>query len=173
VSGRGGPLGSAKTARPTIADGATQRYTVEVPAGASRLEVKIGSPSDLEADLDLTVLHGGVVVGQSAGSDSEEQVMLANPAPGSYTVEVDGYDVPAGSTAYDYRDVFYAGALGTLRVGGAPVELGHGEAMTVSGTVTAETRAAAGRELFGEMTVVTEEGAVVGRGGVVIRAVSG
>ena len=41
--------------RPTIADGAVQAYTVEVPAGADRLDVKIGRTSDTGADLDLYV----------------------------------------------------------------------------------------------------------------------
>ena len=39
---------------------------------------------------------------------------IPNPEAGTYTVEVDGYSVPAGSTAYDYLDVFFSAALGTL-----------------------------------------------------------
>ncbi|MFE7278291.1 S8 family serine peptidase, partial [Streptomyces sp. NPDC057623] len=51
----GGPLGSAKTARPTVATGATQTTTVVVPKGTTSLDVAIGSPSDSSADLDLMV----------------------------------------------------------------------------------------------------------------------
>jgi hypothetical protein len=39
----GGPLGSSKTARPTIANGATQTTTVQVPEGAQSLDVTIGN----------------------------------------------------------------------------------------------------------------------------------
>ena len=43
----------------------------------------------------------------------------ANPAAGTYTVTVDGYSVPAGSTTYDYVDVFYGGSLGSISVDAA------------------------------------------------------
>jgi hypothetical protein len=58
VSGTGGPLGSAVRGRNTIADGAQQVFTVDVPAGAARLTVTIGNPSDPAADLDLFVRRG-------------------------------------------------------------------------------------------------------------------
>ena len=64
VKGQGGPLGSANAQRPTIADGASQQYTVVVPAGATRLDVAIGNTSDPGADLDLYVYNAaGAVVG--------------------------------------------------------------------------------------------------------------
>ena len=65
VTGQGGPLGSALTARPTIADGGQQAYQVTVPAGATRLDVAIGNTSDPAADLDLYVIRNGAVVGQA------------------------------------------------------------------------------------------------------------
>ena len=80
--------------------------------------------------------------------ETEESVSLDNPAAGTYTVEVVGFDVPAGTTDYDYRDVFFSPALGSVNV------------------------PAAGRALFGEMAVVTDEGAVVGRGAITIGAVT-
>ena len=123
VKGQGGPLGSAKALRPTIADGASQEYTVVVPAGATRLDVAINNPSDPAADLDLSVYRGATLVGQSADGDSDESVSLANPAAGTYTVVIDGYSVPAGSTQFDYRDVFYSAALGTLSAPSALVNV--------------------------------------------------
>lgn len=79
---QGGPLGSSKNARPTIADAATQTTTVDVPAGAKSLDVAIGNVSDTAADLDLTVYNAaGQVVGQSADGDSEEAVSIATPPP--------------------------------------------------------------------------------------------
>ena len=172
VSGQGGPLGSAAISRPTIGNHEVLTYQVEVPAGATRFDVRIGNTSDLAADLDLFVRRSGVLVGQSADGDSEEAVSLINPAPGVYTIEVDGYSVPAGSTEFDYRDVFYSAALGEISAASTAVTLANGASATISGSVTAEAAPAAGRQLFGEMVVVTDEGAVVGRGNVSIGSVS-
>ncbi|HEU5110477.1 MAG TPA: PPC domain-containing protein, partial [Micromonosporaceae bacterium] len=171
VTGQGGPLGSAQVSRPTIADGETQTYTVEVPPGASRLDVAIGNTSDLAADLDLFVRRNGAIVGQDADGDSEESVSIANPPAGTYQVEVDGFAVPAGTTEFDYRDVFFSPALGEVAASGAEAVLPHGHAAVIDGAVTALAVPAAGRQLFGEMLVVTDEGAVVGRGNVRIGAV--
>lgn len=172
VQARGGPLGSSFSARPSIATGETDTYTVEVPAGATRLDVSIGNTGDPGADLDLFVYRDGVEVGREADGDSEESVTLLDPPAGTYTVEVVGYDVPAGTTEYDYRDVFFSPALGSVDVPEAFVTLANGATTTITGTVTAQATPAAGRQLFGEMTVVTHEGAVVGRGAVRIGTVT-
>ena len=169
IEPQGGPLGSAVSDRKTIADGALQSFEVVVPEGASRFDAVIGNTSDLGADLDLYVYNeAGALVGQSADGDSEEAVSIVNPAAGTYTVDVDGYSVPAGTTEYDYRDVFFSPALGTLDVPSTPVELDGGESATVTGTLNALAEAAAGRQLFGEMRVVSSEGAVLGTGSVLV-----
>ncbi|WP_328933950.1 MULTISPECIES: S8 family serine peptidase [unclassified Streptomyces] len=171
---KGGPLGSSLTARPTITEGVTQTTTVDVPAGATSLNVAIGNVSDAAADLDLTVKNAaGAVVGTSADGDSEEAVSIANPAAGTYTVEVAGYSVPSGSTAYDYRDVFFSPALGTVGVdASAPVKLATGASATVSGSVTALAPAPAGREFFGQVQLVNARGTVAGVGSVKIEKVT-
>ena len=171
VTATGGPLGSANSARPTIADGASQEYTVEVPEGADRLDVAIGNVSDPAADLDLTVFLGDTQVGQAADGDSEESVSIPNPAAGTYTVVVDGYAVPSGSTEYDYLDVYFSPSLGTVDVPATATPLAGGATATITGTVTAAAAPPAGRSLFGEVTITTSEGAVVGRGSVLIGAV--
>jgi len=172
VQGQGGPLGSAAVSQESIGNGVSQQYTVNVPAGASRLDASIGNPSDLGADLDLYVYRNGVLVGQSADGDSEEAVSLPNPVAGSYVVRVDGYSVPAGTTTYDYRDVFYASALGNLSAPASPTMLPAAGTATIAGSVTALSAPAAGRQLFGELQLVTDEGALVGRGQVLIGAVT-
>jgi subtilisin family serine protease len=172
VSGQGGPLGSAFTARPTISQGVQQTFQVVVPAGSPRLDVAIGNTSDLGADLDLFVRLNGVEVGRAADGDSEEAVSIVNPAPGTYEVEVDGFAVPAGSTAYDYRDVFFSPALGSIAASPTVLTLANGASANISGSVTALTVPAAGRQIFGELRVVTSEGAVVGRGNVKIGTVN-
>lgn len=165
---RGGSLGSAATGRPSIAEGEQQQYTVTVPAGAEKLDVAIGNTSDVGADLDLYVYSGSTVVAQSADGDSEESVSIKNPAAGTYTVVVDGYSVPTGSTEYDYRDVFYSASLGTLSVPSTQVTLAGGASTQVTGSLTAAASAGAGRQLFGQMDVVSTEGAVLGTGSVLV-----
>ncbi|MFC9682049.1 S8 family serine peptidase [Streptomyces sp. NPDC056948] len=169
----GGPLGSAKTTRPSIKQGETQTTTVEVPAGAKSLDVAIGSVSDTAADLDLAVYDAaGTQVGSSADGDSEESVSVPSPAAGKYTVEVVGYSVPAGTTAYDYQDVFFSPSLGSVGVdGSAPVKLGTGASATVSGSVTAAAAAPEGREFFGQVQLVNARGTVAGLGSVKIEKV--
>ncbi len=169
----GGPLGSALNARPTIADQETQTTTVEVPAGAASLDVVIGNVSDTAADLDLVVYNAaGTAVGTSADGDSEEAVSIASPAAGTYTVEVIGYAIPAGTTGYDYLDVFYSSALGSIEVAGTAVKLGTGDSTTVSGNIVASAVAPAGREFFGQVTLVNAHGTAAGTGNVLIEKVT-
>ncbi|GAA3844888.1 S8 family serine peptidase [Saccharothrix violaceirubra] len=171
----GGALDSAKIARPSIADGTSQVYDVTVPAGATSLTATIGKPADISADLDLTVYNcttgSCVQAGQQADGDSEESVTLANPAAGLWKVVVDGYAVPAGTTEYDYIDVFAAPGLGTVTVTDSDANRAAGASWTVPGTVTATGQPGAGRVLRGELTVRAEGGAVVGRGAVIVENV--
>jgi hypothetical protein len=175
VTGKGGPLGSARSDRPTIAQGETRTTVVAVPAGTARLDVKIGNPGDKSADLDLYLKDSaGNVVAMSADGDAEEAVSIPNPKADAYTIEVDGYDAgPTGKTAYDYLDVFYGSGLGTLSVDPKTVPLRKGEQTTMTGTITAAARPAEGRRLFGEFRVVNSEGTVLGTGEVVIAEVKG
>lgn len=169
----GGPLGSAKTDRPTIATGDTQTTTVEVPAGAESLDVAIGNTADTGADLDLYVYDAaGTQIASSADGDSEESVSVPKPAAGTYTIEVVGYAVPAGSTAYDYRDVFFSSALGEVKVADTAVKLGTGASVTVSGDVVAAAEAPAGREFFGQVQLVNARGTAAGTGSVRIEKVT-
>jgi hypothetical protein len=173
VHAEGGPLGSSSSRRPTIANGAAQTYQVVVPAGATRLDVGIGNPSDAAADLDLYLVDAdGNVVAQSADGDSEEAVSVPDPAAGTYTVEIDGYSVPSGSTEFDYRDVFFSTGLGTLEVPATVTTLANGATATISGSVVAAAGVEEGRQLFGEMSVVTDQNTVVGRGTVQITEVT-
>ncbi|WP_250028256.1 S8 family serine peptidase [Paractinoplanes maris] len=172
VTAQGGPLGSASRQRPTIAEGASQEYEIVVPDGATRLDVAIGNPADAAADLDLSLYQGDTLVGQDADGDSEESISLANPPAGTYTAVVDGYSVPAGTTAYDYLDAFFSPALGSVSVPATPITLANGASTTVDATVTALSVPPAGRELSGEVAIVTDQGAVVGRAPITITSVT-
>ncbi|WP_079075242.1 S8 family serine peptidase [Streptomyces atriruber] len=170
---KGGSLGSSKSARPGIKQGETQTTEVVVPAGAERLDVAIGSTADVAADLDLAVKKDGAVVGSSAEGDSEESVSLKKPAAGTYTIEVTGYSVPSGSTAYDYRDVFFSDALGQVTVDESKtVQLPNGASAQIDAKVEAKAPAAAGRELFGEVSLLNAGGTVAGSGSVKVEKVT-
>jgi hypothetical protein len=170
---QGGALGSAATSRPTIADGATNTTEVTVPAGATRLDVAIGSTSDTGADLDLYVYLNGTEVGRSADGDSEESVSIADPAAGTYTVSVEGYSVPAGSTEYDYQDVFYSASLGSVNVDDSKtVSLADGASADVSADVLVSAPAPAGRQFFGEVRLLDAAGTAAGTGSVLIDKVT-
>ncbi|MGW4204281.1 S8 family serine peptidase [Streptomyces sp. NPDC004726] len=169
----GGSLGSAKVARPSIGHGESQETKVTIGAGVERLDVAIGGTSDPGADLDLTVYRDGVRVGQAADGDSEEAVSLVRPAPGEYTFVVDGYSVPAGTTAYDYRDVYFTPSLGELKVDATkPVKLGNGESAQVGAEVVVAGTAPEGRRFFGEVRLVDARGTSAGAGSVVIEKVT-
>ncbi|WP_381565217.1 S8 family serine peptidase [Streptomyces eurythermus] len=170
----GGPLGSAESARPAIKQGETRTTTVTVPAGATSLDVAIGRVSDAAADLDLAVYDAaGKEVGKSADGDSEEAVSVPSPAAGTYTIQVVGYSVPSGSTDYDYRDVFFSSALGSVTVADpAPVHLATGASATVTGQVTAAAEAPAGREFFGRVRLVNARGTTAGTASVKIGKVT-
>lgn len=172
VTAEGGALGSSHTERPTIADLATQNHEVTVPAGAESFTATIGNPSDQGADLDLSVFLDDVLVGQSADGDSEESVTIRNPEAGTYTVVVDGFAVPAGTTDYDYLDVFYAAALGELVVDSGPFDLATGGTAPVTGEVVANQAPTGDRKLFGQMRVLSDEDAVLGTGTVEVTAIN-
>lgn len=169
----GGSLGSAKVARPSIADGESQESTVTIGEGVERLDVAIGATSDNGADLDLVVLKDGAVVGQSADGDSEEAVSLIKPAAGTYTIVVDGYSVPAGTTEYDYRDVFFSSSLGTVKVdSNKSIKLANGASAQVSAEVLVSGAAPEGRQFFGEVQLLNSRGTAAGAGSVVIGKVT-
>jgi len=174
VTGRTSALTGARSERPTITEGGpSQEWTVAIPTGTSTFTARIGNPANAGTDLDLYVYLGNTLVGQAADGDSEEAVTLNNPAAGTYHVVVEPFaiDGPGTSTAYDYYDAFSSAALGTITASALSVPLTHGESTTVTGTVIPVAVPADGRQLSGELPIVSSEGAVVGRGSVTIEDV--
>lgn len=172
----GTALGSAFLATPTIAHHEQQTFDVTVPAGSTSLRATIGSPSDPAADLDLFVYNctgaSCVLAGQSADGDSEESVTIANPAVGLWRVLVDGYSVPAGTTTYNYVDVFANPAFGSVSVTDANALRPAGATWTVPGSVTANAAPEAGRVLLGNVQVRTDANVLVGSGDVIVESVT-
>ena len=167
---KGGSLGSAKVETPTIQHHEKQTRTVTIGAGVERLDVAIGNTSDKAADLDLSVKFDGKVVGSSADGDSEESVTLIKPAPGTYTVEIDGYSVQAaGGTTFDYKDVYYSASLGSVQVDSAKTyPLANGAGTKVAAEVLVNAAAPEGRQFFGEVQLLNARGTVAGSGSVLI-----
>ncbi|MEV4438694.1 S8 family serine peptidase [Streptomyces sp. NPDC049577] len=169
---KGGGLGSSKVTRPVIKEGEKQTTTVVLGEGVSRLEARIGGAADAKADLDLTVYKDGKVVGSSAGGSANELVTLDKPAAGEYTIEVAGYAVPSGSTAYDYRDAYFAPSLGEIKVDEKqPVKLAAGQSAQVTAQVVVAGAAPEGRVFSGDVQLVDAAGTVAGSGSVKIEKV--
>jgi len=172
----GTALGSAFLATPTIAHHAQQTTDVTVAAGSTSLRATIGGTSDPAADLDLFVYNctsgSCVLAGQSADGDSEESVTINNPAAGLWRVLVDGFAVPAGSTTYNYVDVFANPAFGSVSVTDANALRPAGSSWTVPGSVTANAAPAAGRVLLGNVQVRTDTNVLVGSGDVIVQSVT-
>ncbi len=170
---KGGSLGSAKVAKPSIRTGDEQEFEVTIGEGVEKLDVAIGGTSDTNADLDLYVFKGNTQVGKSTTAGSEEAVSLAKPAAGTYTVVVHGYSVPAGTTTYDYRDVYYAPSLGTIKVDESEaVNLANGAVAEIGAEVSVAGPAPEGRQFFGEVHLVNSRGTAAGTGSVVIEKVT-
>lgn len=170
----GGPLRSVLEQRPTIADAVQQQYQITVPAGSTALSVDIGSTSDIQADLDLVLLDcttgSCVQAAISADADSEEAVTVPDPAAGLWVAVVDGFDVPAGTTEFDYTDTITNPAYGSLVVDDTDALRETGATWTVPATLTAGNAPGAGRTLQGVTSVVTDTGAQVAIGTVLVRS---
>jgi hypothetical protein len=150
-------LRSASEQRPSIAQGAKHNISIAVPAGATQLQVRIGNPADLGSDLDLFVYNSaGQRVAQQADGDSEEAVTInlpANFAGDTFRAEIDGYAVPAGTTAFDYSDTFLKAGLGTLGVTDASAVRPTGATWTATATAKALASPGTGRFLQGFVQV--------------------
>jgi hypothetical protein len=171
----GSTLGSANQMTPVIAAGEQQSFDVVVTAGSTSLRATIGSPADVGADLDLFVYNctSGtcVLAAQNADGDSEESVTIANPAAGAWRVVVDGFAVPAGTTQFNYIDIFVNPALGSLSVTDANALRPAGASWSVPGSVTANLAPATGRVLLGNVRVLTDSDILIGSGDVIIESV--
>jgi hypothetical protein len=172
----GTALGSAFLATPSIAHHAQQVFTVTIPVTATTFRATIGGPSDPAADLDLFVFNCTtgtcVQAGSNADGDSEESVTIANAAPGVWRVLVDGFNVPAGTTTYNYVDVFAHSSFGAVAITDANALRPAGSTWTVPGSVTANAAPGAGRVLLGQVEVRTDANVLIGVGNVIVQSVT-
>ncbi|MCW2622201.1 MAG: serine protease [Frankiales bacterium] len=156
---RGGPLGSSRTQRPVVQDGQSVSSTVTVPVGATELQVELSNPTDPQADLDITLLRGGVVVATAAHAGSREVLRLPAPAPGAYQIRVEGYAVPSGRSGITVRDSVFAPAFGSLSSAGQSVQLPSRSTVPIRASLIAgPTAAGTGRQLVGRLSVALPSG---------------
>jgi hypothetical protein len=87
-------------------------------------------------------------------------------------VLVVGFAVPAGTTTYDYLDVFSGPSFGAIQIADTDQSRPGGASWTVTGTITPGAAPAAGRVLFGNVQVRTSADSLVGSGDVMIEAVT-
>ncbi|MCY7365914.1 MAG: hypothetical protein LH469_11485, partial [Frankiaceae bacterium] len=79
---------------------------------------------------------------------------------------------PAGSTTYQYVDVFTNPAFGAVSTSDTNAARPAGRSWTTAATVTAKLAPAAGRVLLGAVQVRTDGEVLVGSGDVVVNSVT-
>ena len=77
-------------------------------------------------------------------------------------VVVDGFAVPAGTTTYNYVDVFINAGFGSVSVTDANALRPAGSSWIVPGSVIANAAPAAGRVLLGNVQVRTDTNDLIG-----------
>jgi hypothetical protein len=171
----GGALASTQTQRPTVGHLASQTFDVSLPAGVTSYTIRTGNAADLRADIDLLVFRCAptcVLVGSSGGATAVEQVTLVNPVSALYRIQVDGFSVPSGSTAYDLIDSYVLPALGNLTSNDPNAVHASGSSWSPTATLTVFGDPGAGRKITGTLSVQTDTGATVGSGSLVVDALT-
>ena len=113
ASARG--LVAATTTVATVAQDESVDIAVSIPAGTSFARFALfDADVNPGTDLDFEVLDpAGQFIGGSFGQTSAEEFSPPDPAAGTYTVRIKGYNVPAGSTPLK----LFAWALGSTASG--------------------------------------------------------
>ena len=165
------PVGSARSETREIQPREQQVFEVEVLPGSTALMVKTDVQWELggadgpglyrggEADLDVYVFDctGDVCSAARADGDAlgDESIVVHNPAAGTWKVVVDAAAVPGDGVAYDYLDVVFNPAYGTLGTIDMPQERASGARWTTTANGWAAPAAhAAGRGPY--LAVVVE-----------------
>jgi len=126
----------AVTTAGSVATDGTVDFIVNVPVGTSYARFSLfDSEVSQAADLDLEVYFGGALVGGSGGSTSNEEVNLANPAAGAYTVRVVGYAVPVGAANFK----LFSWVLGTADAGNMTVAAPATATIGTTGSISFST----------------------------------
>jgi subtilisin family serine protease len=104
-----------------VGAGATAHTFTLSNAGVFRVAIP-PEATEANADLDVYVYGpGGTLVGSSTLGGTDEEVTLQDPANGTYTVYVHGWQAPGGDSSYTlYSWAVSNAAGGNLSIGSAP-----------------------------------------------------
>ena len=97
---------------------------------------------------------------------------ITNPAAGTWLVLIDGFAVPAGTTTYNYVDVFVNPAFGSVSVTDPNALRPAGSSWTVPASVSVTAAPADGRVLLGNVQVRTDANVLIGSGDVIVQSVT-
>jgi len=152
------PLGSAFSDRATLTSNGRQAiFDIDVPAGTETLTVKIGAPSDPNADLDLYLYDCSgkecFAVEHGVGSSADEVVTISKPREGKWKALIDPFSIPSGRTTFDYLDVFTNPKFGTLTSSGGPAMREPGAKWTEEVSARVTTAPAGSRYLMGVLGI--------------------
>ena len=115
---------------------AVKKYSVVVPADSVAARFSLDSLDD-NADLDLFVYRGGVLVALSASGAADEESTMLDPVAGPYDVYVNGFATPGGSTPYELANFVVPNAAAgnaTVSPASQPVSTGVPVTLTAGGT---------------------------------------
>jgi subtilisin family serine protease len=108
------------------------KFDVVVPAGTTYARFSLFNDATSPAsDLDLYVYSGTTQVGASGGGTADEEVDLLNPAAGTYTVWVHGFDTGNPSTF-----TLFAWALGSTDAGNMTVTAPASATLGATGSIS-------------------------------------
>ena len=125
----------AATTAGSVATGAQVDTVINIAAGTTYARFSLFDANvSAAADLDLEVYNAaGVLVGASGSGTSAEEVNLANPAAGAYTVRVVGFATP-GNAAVNFT--LFSWALGSSAAGNMAVSAPANATTGATGTIT-------------------------------------
>jgi len=127
-----GPVTPDKQTKP-IPWGQTVAYTVNIPANTAFARfATFAADYPPGTDVDIQVVYNNVVLGSGTGSTADEQVDVASPAAGAYTVNVTAWSadgLPLNTNLYDWA---VGTAPSTVVTMTAPTSATTGTAGTIS-----------------------------------------
>lgn len=130
------PVGSARQARREIAPREQQAFEVEVLPGSTALMVETRVRGGQGGDLDVYVFDctGELCTAARADGDpvGDESIVVHDPAAGSWKVVVDAAALPEEGVTYDYLDVVFNPAYGTVSAIDMPQERAPGARWTTT-----------------------------------------
>lgn len=115
-------------------DGFSNAHTFNL-SGAAFFRIRMPpEATEADADLDIFVFNpGGQLVASSTNGGTDEQIDIANPADGTWTVFVHGWQAPGGDSDYDmYSWAISATPGGNLSIVSAPTSATVGTVETIN-----------------------------------------